>query len=118
MIKDTVMVALLFDFYGDLLTEHQRAFFEYYYNDDLSLSEIAENEGITRQGVREVLLRAENILLDMEQKLGLVERFQNVKKQSEDIIALANGLLSESDEEKTKNTAQAILVMAQSIQLL
>ena len=52
-------VVLLADFYGEMLTENQRRFIEYYYNDDLSLSEIAQNEGITRQGVRDAVKRAE-----------------------------------------------------------
>ena len=52
-------ISLLFDFYGDMLTEKQRDVVELYYNDDLSLSEIAENEGITRQGVRDSIKRAE-----------------------------------------------------------
>lgn len=52
-------IAVLLDLYGDMLTEKQRDFLGYYYNDDLSLSEIAENEGITRQGVRDAIKRAE-----------------------------------------------------------
>ena len=52
-------MALLYDFYGDVLTERQKEFYDLYYNEDLSLSEIAENSGITRQGVRDVIVRAE-----------------------------------------------------------
>ena len=63
-------ISLLFDFYGDMLTEKQRDVVELYYNDDLSLSEIAENEGITRQGVRDSIKRAEAQLLEMEERLG------------------------------------------------
>ena len=58
-------IALLFDFYGDMLTDKQRDVVELYYDNDLSLSEIAENEGITRQGVRDSIKRAEAQLLDM-----------------------------------------------------
>lgn len=64
-------IALLFDFYGDMLTDKQRDVVELYYNDDLSLAEIAENEGITRQGVRDSIKRAESQLLEMEERLGL-----------------------------------------------
>ena len=53
---------MLYDFYGELLTDRQKEFFDYYYNDDLSLSEIAENAGISRQGVRDVIVRAEAIM--------------------------------------------------------
>ena len=59
-------MALLYDFYGDVLTERQKEFYDLYYNEDLSLSEIAENSGITRQGVRDVIVRAEAILTDLE----------------------------------------------------
>ena len=82
MKSDPVKMTLLFDFYGELLTERQKEFFDLYHNSDLSLSEIAENAEITRQGVRDVLSRAEGILTDMEAKLKIVERF----------IALQNSL--------------------------
>jgi hypothetical protein len=55
-------MTLLFDFFGDLLTERQREFFDLYYNEDLSLGEIAENNGITRQGVRDIIVRARGTL--------------------------------------------------------
>ena len=67
-------MTLLFDFYGELLTDKQRDFFDLYYNNDYSLSEIAENVGITRQGVRDIINRAGIILRNMEDKLGLVAR--------------------------------------------
>ena len=68
-------MTMLFDFYGDLLTERQREFYDLYHNEDLSLAEIAENYGITRQGVRDVIIRAEAILNDFEEKTGIVARF-------------------------------------------
>lgn len=73
-------VTLLTDFYGDMLTETQRKFLNYYYNEDLSLSEIAENEGITRQGVRDAIKRAEAQLYEMEKKLGFAARSRQVSK--------------------------------------
>ena len=83
--KDYDMAALI-DFYGDMLTEKQRSFLEYYYYDDLSLSEIAENEGITRQGVRDAIKRAESQMLDMEERLGLAKRFAELSEGLKDII--------------------------------
>ena len=71
-------VVLLADFYGEMLTENQRKFIEYYYIDYLSLSEIAQNEGITRQGVRDAVKRAETQLYDMEKKLGFAERARKI----------------------------------------
>lgn len=80
-------VVLLADFYGEMLTENQRKFIEYYYNDDLSLSEIAQNEGITRQGVRDAVKRAEAQLFDMEKKLGFAERSRRVNEVLGEIMA-------------------------------
>ena len=68
-------ISFLLDFYGEMLTKKQHDFLIYYYDEDLSLSEIAENEGITRQGVRDAIKRAENQLFDMENRLGLAKRF-------------------------------------------
>jgi len=72
-------ISILLDFYGEMLTEKQRDFLDLYYNEDLSLSEIAENEGITRQGVRDAIKRAEAQLTTMESKLQLAKRFETLK---------------------------------------
>lgn len=77
MAKNLQMIMLL-DFYGDMLTEKQHDFIDFYYNDDLSLAEIAENVGITRQGVRDAIKRAESLLTEMEERLGFVKRFEKV----------------------------------------
>ncbi len=79
-------MAVLIDFYGEMLTEKQRSFLEYYYNDDLSLSEIAENEGITRQGVRDAIKRAEGQMLEMEARLGVAKRFREMRESLNQII--------------------------------
>ena len=68
-------IAILLDYYGGILTEKQREVIELYYNEDLSLAEIAEHEGITRQGVRDSIKRAEYQLLDFEEQLGLMKKF-------------------------------------------
>ena len=73
-------VVLLADFYGEMLTDNQRKFIEYYYSDDLSLSERAQHEGITRQGVRDAVKRAEAQLYDMEAKLGFAERSSRINQ--------------------------------------
>ena len=72
-------MAMLYDFYGDLLTPRQKEFYDLYYNDDLSLSEIAENYDITRQGVRDVIVRAERALEDIEEKTGLIKRYHRTR---------------------------------------
>lgn len=75
MADKTYEMSLLFDFFGDFLTDKQREYFDLYYNEDLSLSEIAQNVGITRQGVRDIIVRAENTLIDAEKKTGIVDRY-------------------------------------------
>ena len=81
----TLTMSLLYDFFGDLLTDKQREYFHLYYNEDLSLSEIAQTAGISRQGVRDILVRAENQLTEMEEKTGIVRRFTRTQ---EDLAAL------------------------------
>ena len=78
-------MALLYDFYGDMLTDRQKEFYDLYYNEDLSLAEIAENYNITRQGVRDVIVRAEGILEELEEKTGIIRRFKKMPGQLEEI---------------------------------
>jgi len=66
---------MLFDFYGELLTDKQKEYFDLHYNEDLSLTEIAESEGISRQGVWDIIRRAEESMRRYEARTGLVERF-------------------------------------------
>ena len=77
--------ALLFDFYGELLTKHQKQIYEDVVLNDLSLSEAAENYGITRQGVHDLIKRCNRILKGYEEKLQLVEKFLTTKKLVQEI---------------------------------
>lgn len=85
MNEKKLFISQLYDYYGELLTEKQQYAVEMYYNDDLSLSEIAESIGITRQGVRDQLKHAEEFLVSCEEKLGLAEKIQKVLLISEQI---------------------------------
>ena len=78
-------MALLYDFYGDVLTDRQKEFYDLYYNEDLSLSEIAENYGISRQGVRDVIVRAEATLTELEDKTGIIRRFHVMQDQLKEV---------------------------------
>lgn len=89
-------ISVLLDFYGDMLTEKQRDFLEFYYNEDLSLAEIAANVGITRQGVRDSIKRAELQLIDMEDRLGLAKRFNEVKTGLSEISDCAERISKEN----------------------
>ena len=76
-------MSLLLDFYGEMLSARQRQLCEYYYNDDLSLSEIAENTGITRQGISDGIKKSERILLESEEKLGMFSAWLRRQKDAE-----------------------------------
>ncbi len=90
-------VSFLLDFYGEMLTEKQRAVMELYYNQDLSLAEIAQDDGITRQGVRDSIKRAETQLLDMEERLGLAKRFRQMQESFAIIRQAAREIRSYND---------------------
>lgn len=75
MSDKTLTMTMLLDFYGELLTEKQRTCFSMHYNEDLSMGEIAELLGISRQGVYDLITRAESSLMEKEKKVGLVARF-------------------------------------------
>ena len=78
MAKELKFVMLL-DCYGDLLTDHQRSIMEMYYCEDLSLAEIGQPLDITRQAVRSIIKRTEEILLNYEEKLGFAERLEKMR---------------------------------------
>ena len=90
MKNQTYRMTMLFDFYGDILTDRQRELFDLYYNEDLSLAEIAENCGISRQGVRDVIVRAEAAMNELEDKTGLLKRFMRMQDSVDAIVTAAN----------------------------
>lgn len=87
-LEEKVIISLLLDYYGGLLTEPQRNMLSYRYNDDLSLAEIAEQEGITRQGVRDAILRGVKTLYEYEDKLRLRSRIDSLRNQLNDLYNL------------------------------
>ena len=89
-------ISLLLDFYGELLSDKQRVITENYYNNDFSLSEIADNLGITRQGVYDNVKRTENLLLEMEEKIGLYKRFELMQNALDDISSKATTIINEN----------------------
>ena len=88
--------ALLFDFYGELLTDHQKEIYEQFALEDLSLSEIAEMKGISRQGVHDLVKRCQKTLEGYEMKLHLVEKFLSVKEK----VSKIDDTLAEWEREK------------------
>ena len=85
MKSNTFQMSLLFDFYGELLTEKQRELFDLYYNEDLSLAEIADHAGISRQGVRDAIVRSEGLLRGAEERLGFVRRYAGYETKLDQI---------------------------------
>jgi len=83
--EKNIQISLLFDFYGDILTEKQSECIDLYYNEDLSLSEISRHLGITRQGVLDNIRRGEAVLLKTEEKLKLVEKFDGIHAKVDEI---------------------------------
>lgn len=83
-----VNISLLIDFYGDMLSQKQREAMELYYNEDLSLAEVADITGLTRPGVRDRLVKSENILRNLEDKLGLLRRFDEMSREISEISLL------------------------------
>ena len=103
-----VEISMLCQIYGKLLTENQFNILDNYYNLDLSLSEIAENEGITRQAVRDIIKKGENKLFEFEEKLGIM------KKEMKQEEKIAN-ILSELTKIQTKFTDEQIAEILEHI---
>lgn len=91
--------AYLYDFYGEMLNDHQRQIYEDFVFNDLSLGEIAAEEGISRQGVADMVKRCEKKLLDYEKKLHLVEKFVSVKNDVERIHSLTEEFKASKSEQ-------------------
>lgn len=93
--EEIVKLGMLYDFYGELLTDHQKEIYEDLVYNDYSISEIAESYGISRQAAHDLIKRCNKLLENYEQKLKLVQKFENIK-----MSILSNEKLSEA--EKTK----------------
>ncbi len=95
---------LLYDFYGELLTEHQRRIYEEAVYNDMSLSEIAEEEGISRQGVHDLIKRCDKILSGYEEKLHLAARFAEAKKTVGEVLKLTEAELAGDGRETSEDS--------------
>ena len=91
-------IAVLFDFYGAMLTEKQKDVIDLYYNEDLSLAEIAEHEGISRQGVRANIKRGEAYLLELEEKLRFAENYHRLVAMLDRVDELAVQIYSVNEK--------------------
>lgn len=108
--EEILQLTLLYDFYGELLTEKQKLVYEMYYQNDLSLTEIGEELSISRQAVRDLLKRTEKILQKYEKKLQLIERFLKQKSAMQQIKNIIE------DMEKEENLSSKIKSNIETIQ--
>lgn len=108
-------ISLLLDFYGELLSHKQRLAIEGYYNEDCSLAELAQEMGITRQAVRDIIKRTEQSLLQMEEKLGLYSRFEEMQRGLEKIISLSGDIIDLTDNDDISAAAAEINGLADTL---
>lgn len=114
MKQEAFTMSMLLDYYGSLLTQKQKTYFDLYYNQDLSLAEIAEQEGISRQGVHDAITRTETILRDMEAATGCIARENALRSALAKIKAAAEPLITHEDPTVRQN-AECILAAVSAI---
>jgi predicted DNA-binding protein YlxM (UPF0122 family) len=107
----TLMMTMLLDFYGDMLTPRQQSCFSMYYNEDLSLAEIAEQMQISRQGVRDLIVRAEAALTEAEEKIGLVRRFSERRPVLDRMETVLRALAASTKEENRALAEEALSLL-------
>lgn len=112
---DALELVLLYDYYGNLLTDRQRECFEMRYDQDLSLGEIGEELGISRQGVHDNLSRTEALLRNMEEKTGCVRRDRACRKVVADVLRIVSEIES-SDDPLVRDAARRIALAVRSIE--
>ena len=112
---DALEMTLLFDYYGDLLTERQRVCFDLRHNQDLSLAEIAQELEVSRQSIHDILTRTEAQLRNMEEKTGCVRRAMECRKAAEIILQTA-GQLKEHQDKQVSDLARIILDAAKYLE--
>lgn len=115
MFQKDMKYSLLLDFYGDILSERKREIIELYYNEDLSLAEVSEITGISRQGVRDSVKKTEIELSQLEEKLGLAKRFEDIEKQLK--VALETLQKAQSSPEISKDEIEKAINIISDINL-
>ena len=106
--EEKVKISILCDLYSNLLTKKQNEFLNDYYNNDLSLSEIAENNNITRQAVRDIIKKGEKKLFEYEEKLSFMKRMLNQEKKIQQILSELSKIEKKSSDKKVANILETI----------
>ena len=114
MFEKNMKIAYLVDFYGDVLDEHTRALMEAYYEDDLSLAEIAASEGVSRQGIRHTIKRGEEELTFLENRLGLAKKYAEIENIGDTLAKVATAV-SERYGEGARDITEEILNLKEKL---
>ncbi len=109
MVKNMGEISMLCDFYGELLTDRQQAVLEYYYDDDYTLSEIAEHTGISKQAVHDTVHKAEKALRSYESALGMVRRYRQTREQIRQVSAILESVMADTADDSIRNRLQTVL---------
>jgi len=111
-LDEIVQLSILYDFYGELLSEHKKQIFEDYVLNDLSLGEIAQERGLSRQGVHDIVKRCAIQLKEYEDKLALIRKFNSIKDKVEKIKAILSDI---SDKKEMNHTDTKDLELIQNL---
>ena len=108
MFEKNMKIAYLIDFYADVLDDHTRDIMKAYYNDDLSLAEIAEDEGISRQGIRHIVKKGEDQLLFLESKLGVAAKHEEILMIGNELSQIVEKLVPNQSDTESINALREI----------
>ena len=108
MFEKNMKIAYLIDFYADVLDDHTRDIMKAYYNDDLSLAEIAEDEGISRQGIRHIVKKGEDQLLFLESKLGVAAKHEEILMIGNELSQIIEKLVPNQSNTESINALREI----------
>ena len=109
MVKNMGEISMLYDFYGDLLTDRQKTVLEFYYGDDYTLSEIAEHTGISKQAVHDTVHKAEKALYSYESVLGLLNRYRQTEEQIRRASAILESVITETEDVNIRNRLESVM---------
>jgi predicted DNA-binding protein YlxM (UPF0122 family) len=114
MFEKNMKLAYLLDFYGDVLDERTNSIMQAYYNDDLSLSEIADGENVSRQGIRHIIKKGEEHLLYLEEKLGLCAHYEELNLAIEKLQRVRENIKSKTSDAESDTLIQEVISTIQN----
>jgi uncharacterized protein len=115
-VEKTIQIAMLYDFYGELLTPRQKEILQYYYGENLSLGEIAQELCISRQAVHDTIHKAERSLCGYEEKLGIIERFQHTEADKKKAVSEIEYIINELTGSRSDSSDKLIIERLRTVQ--